>query len=231
MTERNENTDDVLSTKNSSRQKLGRLTDGKDRSIYQPQQTYPPTWAFHPATTHHKYLFSSTQVPITHTHSHANKRKTNSAKTPTTPQPPAIHIFCERANERTVNIPMSGVDAEVFFTAVMPGLYPRRLRSLTKLRKREIGTPMGFEAVAYARSTILEDCIKDVGEAFSTPPRDQECRWLRQPSYGKGARRCNRPTHEPRTMPCSPLASQTAPTAKTTTASRSTMSAPAESHG
>ncbi|CUS15846.1 unnamed protein product, partial [Tuber aestivum] len=30
--------------------------------------------------------------------------------------------------------------------------------------------PMGFEGFAYARSTILEDCIKDVGEAFQSPP-------------------------------------------------------------
>ncbi|KAG0634879.1 hypothetical protein HOY80DRAFT_1058588 [Tuber brumale] len=50
-----------------------------------------------------------------------------------------------------------------------------------------MGTPMGFGAVAYARSTILEDWIKDIGEASQPPPPNQECRWLRQPPYRKGA--------------------------------------------
>ncbi|KAG0634882.1 hypothetical protein HOY80DRAFT_1058592 [Tuber brumale] len=52
----------------------------------------------------------------------------------------------------------------------------------------EMGTPMGFGTVAYTRSTVLEDCIKDVGKAFQSPP-DQECRWLRQPPSRKGDRR------------------------------------------
>ncbi|KAG0634075.1 hypothetical protein HOY80DRAFT_1061537 [Tuber brumale] len=34
----------------------------------------------------------------------------------------------------------------------------------------EMGTPMGFGTVAYTRSTVLEDCIKDVGKAFQSPP-------------------------------------------------------------
>ncbi|CUS14500.1 unnamed protein product, partial [Tuber aestivum] len=34
----------------------------------------------------------------------------------------------------------------------------------------EKGTPMGFEAIASARSTILRNYIKDVGEAFQPPP-------------------------------------------------------------
>ncbi|KAG0634135.1 mitochondrial small ribosomal subunit Rsm22-domain-containing protein [Tuber brumale] len=34
----------------------------------------------------------------------------------------------------------------------------------------ERGTPMGFEAIAYARSTILKDYIKDVGKAFQPLP-------------------------------------------------------------
>ncbi|KAG0634133.1 hypothetical protein HOY80DRAFT_1100467 [Tuber brumale] len=34
----------------------------------------------------------------------------------------------------------------------------------------ESGTPMGFEAIAYARSTILKDYIKDVGKAFQPLP-------------------------------------------------------------
>ncbi|KAG0130299.1 mitochondrial small ribosomal subunit Rsm22-domain-containing protein [Tuber indicum] len=34
----------------------------------------------------------------------------------------------------------------------------------------ERGTPMGFEAIAYARSTILKDYIRDVGEAFQPLP-------------------------------------------------------------
>ncbi|KAG0640485.1 hypothetical protein HOY80DRAFT_1135952 [Tuber brumale] len=211
---------------------------------------------------------------------------TNSAKTPTTPQPPAIHIFCERANCEHSNVrcrcrgvfhggdagavpaaleivdqvaetnvlDVRGRGAQVLpWKSIIETEEERRKDEVPEKTRKpppgpeqlwlhlnptggvllisEIGTPMGFEAVAYARSTILEDCIKDVGEAFSTPPRDQECRWLRQPSYRKGARRCNRPTHEPRTMPCSRLAPQTAPTAKTTTASCSTMSTPAESHG
>ncbi|KAG0642375.1 hypothetical protein HOY80DRAFT_1036776 [Tuber brumale] len=71
---------------------------------------------------------------------------------------------------------------------------------------------MGFEAVAYARSTILEDCIKDIGEAFSTPPATKNAGGFANPPIEK----------EP---------GATAPTAKTTTASRSTMSTPAESHG
>ncbi|PWW72196.1 hypothetical protein C7212DRAFT_348900 [Tuber magnatum] len=33
-----------------------------------------------------------------------------------------------------------------------------------------MGMPVGFGAVAYARSGILEDCIKDVSEAFQSPP-------------------------------------------------------------
>ncbi|KAG0637266.1 hypothetical protein HOY80DRAFT_1084820 [Tuber brumale] len=73
------------------------------------------------------------------------------------------------------------------------------------LSTSEMGTPMGFGAVAYARSTILEDWIKDIGEAFQPPPPNQECRWLRQPSYRKGAWCCNCPVYEPRKMPCSPL--------------------------
>ncbi|KAG0633172.1 hypothetical protein HOY80DRAFT_1107895 [Tuber brumale] len=152
------------------------------------------------------------------------------------------------------NIPMSGIDTDVFFTVVAPRLYVQCLRLLAELRKRlggdwsivqaeeergedelsekagkpppgpagkelpavrerselravvvgalgpysigktffrrqpieqlwwhlnpngrvlsiiEIGMPMGFEAVVYARSTTLKDCIQDVSKAFQSPP-------------------------------------------------------------
>ncbi|KAG0633824.1 hypothetical protein HOY80DRAFT_1062453 [Tuber brumale] len=32
-----------------------------------------------------------------------------------------------------------------------------------------MGMPVGFGAITYTRSTILEDCIKDVGEPFQSP--------------------------------------------------------------
>ncbi|KAG0123538.1 hypothetical protein HOY82DRAFT_619134 [Tuber indicum] len=34
----------------------------------------------------------------------------------------------------------------------------------------ERGTPMGFKDITYARSIILKDCIKDVGEVFQSLP-------------------------------------------------------------
>ncbi|CUS11418.1 unnamed protein product [Tuber aestivum] len=79
----------------------------------------------------------------------------------------------------------------------------------------EIGMPMGFEAVAYTRSTILEDCIQDNSGGFSNPPIEKEPGTTIAPSTNQ--EQC----------PCSPLALQTAPTAKTTAASRSAMNAPA----
>ncbi|KAG0643595.1 hypothetical protein HOY80DRAFT_1087648 [Tuber brumale] len=59
---------------------------------------------------------------------------------------------------------------------------------------------MGFEAIAYARSTIPEDYIQDVGKAFQSPPTNNAGGFA-NPPYRKGARHYNRPVNEPRTMP------------------------------
>ncbi|KAG0642770.1 hypothetical protein HOY80DRAFT_1102329 [Tuber brumale] len=89
-----------------------------------------------------------------------------------------------------------------------------------------IGMPMGFEAVAYARSTILEDCIQDVGKAFQSLLTKNAGGFAKTP-IEKEPGATIAPCTNRGQCPCSPLALQTAPTAKTTAASRSVLSAPA----
>ncbi|KAG0641807.1 hypothetical protein HOY80DRAFT_1110819 [Tuber brumale] len=60
--------------------------------------------------------------------------------------------------------------ATSFFRQIIEQLRPHLNTNTGEVPMIERGTPMGFEAIAYARSTILKDFIGGVGAAFQSIP-------------------------------------------------------------
>ncbi|KAG0640462.1 hypothetical protein HOY80DRAFT_1068837 [Tuber brumale] len=87
--------------------------------------------------------------------------------------------------------------ATSFFRQIVEQLWPHLNPNAGVLVMIERGTPIGFKAIAYTRSTILKDYIKYIGEAFQSLPATNADGSANPPiEKGPGATIAPRTNHE-----------------------------------